>query len=269
MVGKLIKHEFIGYSKIMLPIQIVVLGIAFLLRFVQFFETDSVAYDIVFVSAVIAMVISNIVLLVSAWFYSIKRFYGNLFTNEGYLSFTLPVTPAQHIISKLIVSVSFFLLSLVTSLLSVCVATVGEVLVELIKAATFLAGKYFDFLGGHGILYIVELIVGAIVLIGSSTLLFYACIAIGQMAKKNRIFAAFGAYFVYYLITQVIGTVFVIIISTCYEYIPFDMIENFTVEHPFATVHIFILFFVVFYALLGLLYFVVTNLVIKKKLNLE
>ena len=44
-------------------------------------------------------------------------------------------------------------------------------------------------------------------------MLYYACISIGQTAKKNRILLAIGVYYIYTIIVQVISTVFSVVFS--------------------------------------------------------
>lgn len=269
MVKKLVKHEIIAYMRTMLPMQLILLGIAVLVRFVQLFESDITAFNIVNISSIIAFVISIIVCLVMAVVVSITRFYKNLFTSEGYLSFTLPVTPAAHIFAKLLVSVMFFAITVVTVLLSLCVATLGDVLTEVIKAIGYLAREFYDSVGVHMVFYILEIIIGAVVLFSASYLKFYACISLGQMAKKNRILAAFGVYFGYYFICQIIATIFIIIINNIYDYLPFDVIYRFIDKYPYGSAHIMLWMVILFYAGISAVYFLVSHCVIKKKLNLE
>ena len=47
----------------------------------------------------------------------IARYYSNLMTDEGYLSFTLPVTATEHISSKLITALLYFVLLVIADIL--------------------------------------------------------------------------------------------------------------------------------------------------------
>lgn len=53
------------------------------------------------------------------------RFYKNLYSNEGYLSFTLPLKPHLHLVSKAIVSFGWMLLSVLISMGAIFVALYG------------------------------------------------------------------------------------------------------------------------------------------------
>ena len=58
MVKKLFKHEFIAYMRALLPMHLIMLGVAALTRFVYFFENESTSFMIVGRSSIIALVIS-------------------------------------------------------------------------------------------------------------------------------------------------------------------------------------------------------------------
>lgn len=128
MVKKLFKHEYLAYARVMSLIYIILLTIAAATRVIFIFESDTVAYDIVSTISVITYCVSVFAALGFSYVMGVVRFYKNLFTSEGYLSFTLPVTASQHIAVKLITAVSMNLLTWVMVLLSVCVVTAGELL---------------------------------------------------------------------------------------------------------------------------------------------
>ena len=53
MVRKLIKYDFASYMRLLLPVQLILLGIAALNRIVQLFENNSSAYGIFFTSSIV------------------------------------------------------------------------------------------------------------------------------------------------------------------------------------------------------------------------
>ena len=270
MVKKLIKYEFLAYARTMIPMMIILFGVSLLNRFIQLFENRSNIYGIVFTSSVTVLVITIITCLFMTVFVGITRFYKNLFTLEGYLSFTLPVTTTQHIFVKTFVAVIFSVITLVAICLSASIAMFGEVLVEVLKAIGYLIKPYFEHFGAvNGSLYIVEFIV--LLLISSATgfLLFYGCIAIGQLAKKNRVLAAFGTYFGYYFACQILGTIVIVLFVQFEKYLPIEPILKFIEKNPFESTHIFFCLLILWYAVTGFIYYLVTNTIIKKRLNLE
>ena len=268
MVKKLIKYESAAYMRTMIPMLIIVLGIGLLTRFVQLFENTSDAYSIVNVSSIVALVISVIVALIMTVFVGITRFYKNLFTNEGYLSFTLPVTPSGHIFAKLIAAVVFEIVTVIACVAALAVASAGDLLHEIIKAINYLMNGYFKALGGHGAVYIIEAVLAALSFSVCKYLLFYACISVGQLAKKNRVLLAFGVFFGYYFAMQILGTIFIIITDSCFDALA-DEISCFASNHPFAFVHCVIWFAIVCELIGAVIYYLVSRYIIKRRLNLE
>jgi len=273
MVKKLFKHEFLAYIRALLPMHLILLGIAALTRFVCFFENDSPVYNIVFTSSVIALVIACLVCLGLSFLKVITRYYKNMFTHEGYLTLTLPVTSVQHIWVKVTSGVVSILAGFVAIFLAVCVATAGELNIELIKAAFYLIGVFQKNSDGNYIYFMIEFMIMAIVALYAVTLLCYACISIGQLTNKNRVAAAIGVFCAHYFITQIISTI-IIIVSHNYLIEFYDgwfwyILSYLIGARPYIDRHLSIIIPTIVIALLGWGYFAVSNHILKKKLNLE
>lgn len=273
MVRKLLKYEWAHFIKTIMPMELILLGIALLTRFVQFFEADTTAYKIISISSVTMFCIACAVCLIMTFVININRFYRNLYSSEGYLSFTLPVTVDQHIFAKLITAVLTTLLSLVSVVAAVCITTAGDVLGEVFKAAGFLVKRAFDFAGWQTPLFAVEFLLLLAVILASSYLLLYACATLGQTAKKRRVLASFGIYFIYYIIKQVLGTIFIIVFSVVSDtawFVKFvDWVFDAFRNHPLISTHISIWIAMLFTAVLGFVYYIINRFVMKNKLNLE
>ena len=118
MVKKLLKYEILAYLRVWLPVELILLAVATFARLLQFLESDQVIYEIA-ISLITIMYIGCIsASIVFTYIFAFIRYYKNLFTSEGYLSFTLPVTPAQHIWVKLLTSVLFTVGSAVVAIIS-------------------------------------------------------------------------------------------------------------------------------------------------------
>lgn len=269
MVKKLFKHEFDAYKRFLLPVYLILLAVSVFTRILYFFETDTTVFRIISVSSIIALVVTSVVCIILTFVNIITRFYKNLFTNEGYLSFTLPVTTEQHIFVKLTVGVVAAISSLVSVIIGVCIATAGEMTVEIFKVVGYFFKKVPPLFDGHFWFYFVEVILIVLLALVVSILLFYSCIAIGQLSKKNRVLAAVGAYFGYYLIEQVLGTIFIIVFYALQDTGFYTTILKFMEKNSYEFIHIVLAISFVIYALLALLFFFITNRIIKKKLNLE
>lgn len=267
MVRKLIKYDFASYRRLLLPVQLILLGIAALNRIVQLFEDSSTVYQIVYTSSMVLYVISIIVALVLTMVVGIVRFYQGMYSGEGYLSHTLPVTSTQHIFSKLIVSVLFYLGTFLAIFLSFMIVTFGELNIEIFKAAGFLFGRMMTYTHGHVILYVIEVVLMVLTGIIGGMLCFYFCISIGQLAQKRKILLAFGVYFGLYVIGQILGTILIIIVSVL-DPETVAAIADWVRFHSTAFFHIVFCSGIVLELIMATIYFLITKFIMSKKLNL-
>ena len=142
MVKKLLKYEFISYLRTLVPMYIILLAIGTLNRFIQIFENEHFSYNIVFSSSVAALVVASMVCGVMTMVMGVVRFHKNLYTSEGYLSFTLPVTTGQHIFAKLVMVIAFTFIGLFVIFTSASIAMLGDVLVEAFRAIGYILKEH-------------------------------------------------------------------------------------------------------------------------------
>ena len=270
MVKKLLKHEFIYYFRsfsLFLPI---VLVIAVAARVFRFFDNGNVINDIAIFSSTAMLVVSCAALLILSTVIGIVRFYKNMYSAEGYLTFTLPVTNAQHIFVKLIGAIAWQTVCLLTVFTAGCIAFAGPELVDAFNLIAHLIDEILFELGmGHAIAFAAEMLILILLSVVSTMLLYYACITVGQTAKKNRILMAVGAYFIYYIATQAVSTVFTIALTVVGMSNAFDGILPWIVDHPLATLHMVFCGSIVLSAVMTAAFWFVTQWIMTKKLNLE
>lgn len=269
MVKKLLKYDFQSYLRLLLPVQFIVLGIALISRLIQIFEPAKDANDAIntvysgfFTSSIVLYCIAIAVCFVMTVVVSVVRFYQGMYTNEGYLNHTLPVTPTQHITAKLLNSMIFYIGSFFVIFVSFIVITFGELNIEIFKAGSYLLKKFVGEFGAQGVFIIIEAII-LVILVGIHAFLkLYCCISIGQLAKKRKVLLAFGVYFGLYIVKQMVGTVFIIfaVINSVWM----NDIMNQLMVHPW----IFLLILILYSAVVSIVYFVLNNFIMSKKLNL-
>ncbi|MBR4282226.1 MAG: hypothetical protein IKT35_00765, partial [Clostridia bacterium] len=270
MVGKLFKHEIKYYLRSLMFVEIILIAIALMTRFVQLFENDSVVYSIVNTSSIIMLVITMLVAVFLTTVMGVVRFYKNLFSHEGYLSFTLPVTTTQQLFVKITTYMMFMAITVVSLFVAFSVATMGDVFLEVSKAGIYIL-KYFGKEVGtlNVTLYIIEAIVYLTFATVYQMLLFYACMSIGQLTGKNRILLSVGAYFAAYVVTQIVETLFIVIYSILANTDIMEWIKDFISNNMELSVHIGICFGIVVSIVLSAVAFIVSNRIISHKLNLE
>lgn len=270
MVKKLLKQDLVFYLRSMLPIQLILLGVALLTRMMLLFRGDSRMISLFKGMTMTALIIGIIVCLVMTVIISIMRFYKNLFTAEGYLSFTLPVTSSQHIISKLLASFIFFWVSLLTVAAALCIAFFGDSLFLFFKELGFLLQQWIAESPFQAILCMIEVVLTVSVVVCTKSLLYYTCISLGQLARKNRVLMAFGVYFIYYVISQILGVIFIMIVALVANYTNVTQwLQSLVDSSIYAPVHLFAGAFIVVELIGAAIYFLVTRTVMNRRLNLE
>lgn len=269
MLGKLLKYETKATVRLFAPLYAALLLFALVNRFLNPFkiiETTSNSVNIT------ASSIQQILSMLSIFLYfalivaviamtfiiMLQRFYKNLLGDEGYLMFTLPVKPWQHILSKLLVSMLWVITSFIVIVGSVLlVMNVDNLFGEL--------GELFnlarDFIGVSGLILIP---ITALVASAYSILVIYNSLSIGHTFTKNKVLASFAAYVVIYVVTQVISSIF-LLLSAKKLLIP--LVQS--TELMPSQVKTLVAFAMGLNLLLAIGHFIIANIVLNKKLNLE
>ncbi len=201
------------------------------------------------------------------------RFYKHLFTDEGYLTFTLPVKRHQILSSKLI---SGFICGLSTILVAVTEGAI--ILLTTFRKDIFIEGWYDrlinsikEIIAEDGILYLttflLEIIVFALLVITLGILFTYLCITFaGAISKKSKLASAI---LVYYAATSV-SSVFVYLFFFFGMESLFEWIFTLNNENTQNAVLLVILFLLIlFVAMLCTIAYTLNNWFIDRKLNLN
>lgn len=271
MVKKLLKQEYNYYVRILVFIWPAVLLLGLSCRFVQFFKTDHEIYYLLLGLSIMLFYVSCIAAILAVEVLAVVRFYKNMYSTEGYLTFTLPVNNHQHILAKLIAHVVSIAITVIVVALGAIIALSGveglsEILPELGEAIGLIySGEHL----GHAITITLELVLLSFVSMFSGPLLSYCCISIGQLAKKNRILLAIGAYYLYSVICQVLGTILGIVISILAALGAFEGLGQIVAQNPLPTVHICLWILIVFTVGLSALFYYINIRIMNNKLNLE
>lgn len=209
MLRKLLKYDLKAVWKIWIWLAAAALLVAIpgglCFRFLNSTMGESSAFFLLQLSAVLGVLACMLVIggfLVVTEILVFWRFYVNLFSDEGYLTFTLPVSRAQLLLSKtlnaciwLLSSIAVITVSILEITLIVQPAAIGELFKGL--------GTLITMGGFWSVLWFLELILIALAGIWLSVSIVQLCITIGSIiAKKHKILASIG---IYYLVNMVLG----------------------------------------------------------------
>lgn len=268
MLKKLIKYDFYAAARIFSVLYGIIVLLSIVAKIVITIIPEGIFDTSLLVLLVPTYFFLMIGLVVAGEIFLIVRFYKNLFTDEGYLTHTLPVKPWQLITSKLISNVALSTLGFIVILLCGLLLVSGD-LFSVISAA--MPELISDFEIVTGVPVLPALLLFAVLLILSEIsgyLLYFAAIAFGQvLIPKHKILGAFAAYMIFYMAMQVVTSIptFVFIFSR--------METLLTAANEMAYVTQFYHF--IYFLTIGLtivssiVFFFVSNFIMKKKLNLD
>ena len=226
MLKKLIKHDFRALSRTLFPVQIGVLSgtlLATLLmaltlkqNFFTYGESGFTVGSGLFAGFSMVIVFLLGMAVMASWMATFvivcAHFYRNFLGDEGYLTFTLPVTSGQLLLSKSITGMLWLVISFavicVSGLIFLTFGTAAEGImnIELLRDIGGLFSSLPDLSQYINVpVFIVELLLSAVAGLAAFLLeVYFAIIVGGQVAKKHKVLAGIGMYLV---INFVVGIV--------------------------------------------------------------
>lgn len=228
MFRKCLKYDMRSIARIWWLLAISVLGLSFVgaltlrgvialteaERFPLLIVLGAIVVFACFFAIIAAIVVVEILLYL--------RFYKHFFTDEGYLTFTLPVSRRTLLLSKTVNALIWTFAQVLLTVLCVMIILLigvphnelGEIFYAFGIGISFLWGE----IGAWVILYAVEILVLMVLCAIFSISLIHFCITMGAMlAKKYKLLAAVGVYYVVNmavsLISQILALVFMFLIG--------------------------------------------------------
>jgi preprotein translocase subunit SecE len=266
MLRKLLKYEAQATARIFVPL--FALLIIFALINKAFLAINSDKFGIpqgiamfVFVAIIVAISVMTLVV-------SIVRFYKNLLKDEGYLMFTLPVEAHSNITSKLLISSLWTILSVIVSGFAILLIAANPD-----SMANFSKGMsaFWSEMNKVGFPAYVILIEGIVLVLLSTVGCFitiYAAMAIGNLSGKHRVLLSLGAFIGFSTIEQIIGSIILVAVPHNW-YDVFDHVNDLNYLPAVRAIEVILLAMIIFTLVFSVAYYILTNYLLKKKLNLE
>lgn len=259
MLKRLLKHDFISIWRLALPVFAIATGIVFFAYIMRSIGSENPVLrlfnTLLFPTAIIVLIVACVVIFCLP----ILHFYRNLMTGEGYLSFTLPVTTYQLVLSKLIVGAGTMLINLAF--------TIGGFLL-LLSTETDLSEFSLKGLhmpdGASPAPFITAIIVIIIIATVCQQIYLYLAICLGQVVSKNKIIGSVLGYAIIYAVNQAINLVLLVVMLLC---IGFDNLDTFMTNTGNLLTFLGIL--AAEYVILGTVSYVLSGRILKNRLNLN
>lgn len=267
MLKKLIKHEFRATGRVMGPLFLIILVLAltanlslhFLLNARSFFPNlMGGLLMFAFGIGMAALVIISIVLMV-------ERFRANLMGDEGYVMFTLPVSRHRLVWSKIIVSTVWFIATTLVEALAMLLCVLDlDLLRDIFNSFLFrrtleaiqaLVAEY----GLNLPMIAVELIVLALLFCTVLCLEFYAAIALGHSFANHKSAWSVLFFFAFQFVIQLSGGLFV---NT-------DFFSGLFNIGGMGSFHLLMVVLICMELISGGIFYAVTTVTLKKRLNLQ
>lgn len=227
MLGKLLKYEAKGFSLPALIMMLVsagttVLTIGVILTINPKYDETITGYSIIaLILSVFLYYFGIIGCSLGTMLIIAIRFYKTCYTDQGYLTHTLPVSTKQILNAKIIASTVLYLLMVLTIAASLYII----IQVGIHHVLSFVPGEYseirreftrefsafiYDFEDELGIsfgLYMTYIIVYSLISLLANIVTVLGCVSLGQLYAKHRIVGAIAAYFIVQFAMQLIGSV--------------------------------------------------------------
>ena len=269
MLRKLLKYEFKATGKTFLPLYGALLIVSVIQKI--FFETGVFETNntvLALLSASIPMIFSGLIVALMAVTVvtMVQRFSKNLLGQEGYLMFTLPVKTSVLIWSKLIAAWVWSMLSMVVAILAFVITFFGfveweMVLREMRDVILYITQNF------NVALLIFEFSILMLFASASSILTIYLALSVGQLVYKHRMLVSVGAYVgISIIVNNVLGAIFVAVGESGIGENIERMLESLS---DMAAVNLIMVLLILFAAIQAVVYFICTNKILTKKLNLE
>ena len=269
MLIKLLKHEFRATARIMGPLYLVLLAVALGFNFsARLMDTSNVVLNVLAALVILAYVAAIIGVFIVSFILMLQRFYKNLLGDEGYIMFTLPASVHQHVWSKLIVSAVWFIATGAAVILSVFVAAFNvSFLADLASVFPELFRELNAYYAFNGTAFILEFLVLMLAACMSFSLQFYAALAVGHSFANHKMALSVLFFFVFQFVMQLIsGTLLAMLSQGPLQHLLAAL--NFQVS-GMPAIHVAMLGMIALTVIYGAVFYIVTTITLKKRLNLE
>ena len=266
MLGKLFKHQMKSVSKVLIIIHaaLLLLGLFLGITAPNFAESSEFfnAYEFIFVFAMVLYIFLLAGVLMATYILLGIRFYRNMFTDEGYLTHTLPVKTGTLMFSHILTFTVWYVISMIVMFLSIALLVIGAGGgSELFELISYLPEVYNTSMPVLILAVAQYLIVGAI----SAATMIYLSTCIGNLFAPHKVIASIVSYIILYIIVMIVSMIFMIcspalkdmmFSSTSYVYLPTEFIQTMW-QTELLTI------------ILAAVFWISSHIILKKHLNME
>lgn len=226
MLGKLLKHEWRAVWKVptlLIAVLLLIAAAAGCTFALPIWDSEWIGLPLSGIMMIVMFYFAMIAAGIGIMIYLAVRYYKNMYTDEGYLTHTLPVTARSLLINKVITMTAWNLIGGIAVIVSLFVfggvaflalvskdSSFARELVEAIVQLPAALRELWDEPALRGINGFCASIVFLVLASSfSGTMMIIGSINLGQMVRKHRILGAVGAYFAINFAMQFLTTIII------------------------------------------------------------
>lgn len=257
MLGKLLKNEWIATTRRYMLFYLVLGAVTLFATVIHALPIDNFFFSMGEGAVLVLYIVTMIGIVFCSAGMAVVRFYKNMVSEEGYLTFTLPVKVEELVLAKFLVAMLWQIITLALVAVSLFLVFIpGHIELKLVSEVISGLSEQF---GSLVPVFFIMLFFSMMYQI----LLYYLSIAVGQLFGTYKILASVIAYCVISFATEI---VLLLVMLGVFALIGFDAVNAFMNSMDGMTT--FYMISTGWTIVLGIVeYFVVCGL-FKKKLNL-
>lgn len=275
MVFKLLKYDFRATAPSVLLLWA---GLLILSGLSALFGALCSSLDIFYLPMLLSTLLFAVLAIASVvivYILMIRRFYRNIYSNEGYLTLTLPVRRGSVIWSKLICSVVWVIGTFAVLMLSGMILILSDTtnsFMSVLADTLLIAEWMIKFIDLRIWVIAAELSAFGLVSLFKSILILYAAVSIGQLFKRHRILGSFVGYGIVSIIGRIVESVYSWLMGLSSLSIDFtrQMYSGHLLDHTVLfNIQVSLIVYIVLFAIFAAVLFMFTELVMRRHVNLQ
>ncbi|BFL45907.1 hypothetical protein C3B58_13510 [Lactonifactor longoviformis] len=277
MLGKLFKHNLKQVSKLLILIHGALLAFSVIGRIIFSmalngegdFNTASAATSLITAVYILLYVLGIFCIAVMTYIFLARDFQKGMFSNEGYLMHTLPVTPAQHIWSRCFVFIIWGLIDMIIICASLAIIFINSYTMQYLPEffQEFWSAMLTAF-GTSEFFSTIYMLLTMLISVFFNIFMVYFAICLGSLCKTHKILGAIGSLAGIYLVLQIVGVIMMLTLG----WSPYSVNSNNALIATTSTTGMspaFMGFSIVFDLLLTVGFYLGIHYILSRRLNLE
>lgn len=211
MLGKLMKYEWNSTWKLLVPANLLIV-VMMILTYITVrlddFESGDVGTILSAIFIILNYAAGMFVVMIGTSIYLTYRFYTSTYGDQGYLLHTLPVDKHHIILSKVLVSTGWIILSSTMMYMSVSLLFDEEdyifrrIMGSVNNMAMWAENEKINAFA------VIMTLIASVVMMFARVLKVTASISLGQLSNNHKVLASFGFYFLLYIAQQIVSGIY-------------------------------------------------------------